>query len=146
MARLSFIIISDFILKTFTDNFWLSNTEFIMDISNPNLSWFLRTKPSKLRPKERPSYNINEFRVEDHTTEPTSVARAYGAENMYRDVTEVDCMKFENLKWIIETPVEDIMKEYQNAIMVRVVSGRPAALICPYQGSIHIAELEGLLT
>ncbi|KAF9308282.1 hypothetical protein BG003_011334 [Podila horticola] len=214
-----------FILKTFADNFSLSNTKFITDTSSPNLSGFKLEKPSKPRPKERPSYNINVYRVEDHTIEPTDVARAYGAEDMYRDVTEADCMKFEkllakhectsatfirkiwneekdfsltrtqlgdmkkflvvmmyrseyrrsqyfhqkfnfiteisikkhmehnkfssaqivwfeNLKWIIEASVEDIMNEYQKAIVARAESGRPAALLSPYQGPIHAAELE----
>ncbi|KAG0247690.1 hypothetical protein BG011_001061 [Mortierella polycephala] len=214
-----------FILKTFADNFSLSNTEFITDASGPDLSGFKLGKPSKLRRKERPRYDINVYRVESHTTDPTDVSRAYGVKDMYRDVTEADCMKFEkllakhectsaafirqiwneeedlsltrtqlgdmkkflvvmmyrsehrrsqyfnqrfsfiteisvkkhmahnkfpnaqtvwfeNLKWIIEASVEDIVKEYQKAIMARAESERPAALLSPYQGPIHASELE----
>ncbi|KAG0098651.1 hypothetical protein BGZ93_010788 [Podila epicladia] len=157
-----------FILKTFADNFSLSNTVFITDTSSPDLSEFTLGKPRKLRSKERPSYSINVYRAEDHTTEPTDVTRAYGAENMYRDVTEADCMKFEkllakhefkrhmdhkkfssaqtvwfeNLKWIIETPSEDIVKEFHKAVMVRAESERPTVLLSPYQGPIHVSELQ----
>ncbi|KAG0034134.1 hypothetical protein BGZ82_005862 [Podila clonocystis] len=214
-----------FILKTFADNFSLNNSEFAMETSTPDLSWFKSGKPSKLRRKVRPRYNINVYRVENHTTNPTNVSRAYGAEDMYRDVTNTDCMKFEkllakhestsatfirqiwneeedlsltrtqlgdmkkflvvmmyrsehrrsqyfnqrfsfiteisvkkhmdhnkfsnaqtvwfeNLKWIIETSVEDIVKEYQKALVARAESERPSALLSPYQGPIHAAELE----
>ena len=214
-----------FILKTFADNFSLSNTEFITATSSPNLSGFTEVKPSKLRPKGRPCDYINVFRIEDHTTELANVARAYGADDMYRDVIEADCMKFEkllakhectsstfirkiwneeedlslsriqlgdmkkflvimmyrserrrsqyfnqrfdpfteislkrhmdhnkfssvqavwfeNLKWIIKTPTEDIVKEYQKAIEVRAKSERPTALLSPYLGPIHASELE----
>ncbi|KAF9305334.1 hypothetical protein BGZ74_010552 [Mortierella antarctica] len=214
-----------FILKTFADNFSLSNSAFIADTSSPDILGFKLGKPSKLRPKGCPSHSINVYRVEDHTTELTDVARAYGAEDMYRDVTETDCMKFEkllakhectsatfirqiwneekdfslsrtqlgdmkkflvvmmyrsedrrsqyfnqrfdflteisvkrhmdhnkfssvqtvwfeNLKWIIEAPVEDIVKEYHEAVMVRAKSESPAALLSPYRGPIHGSELE----
>ncbi|KAG0309424.1 hypothetical protein BGZ98_002612 [Dissophora globulifera] len=214
-----------FILKTFADNFSLDKTEFIMDISSPHLSGFKREKPSKLRRKGRPRYNINVYQVEDHTTDLADVSRAYGVNDMYRDVTEDDCMKFEkllakhestsatfireiwneeddlsltrtrlgsmkkflvvmmyrseprrsqyfnlafdfpteislkkhmdynnfsnaqsvwfeNLKWVIETSVEDILKEYQKVIVARAESKRPAALLSPYQGPIHAIELQ----
>ncbi|KAG0360392.1 hypothetical protein BG005_010867 [Podila minutissima] len=214
-----------FILKTFADNFSQSTTVFITDTSSTYPSGLTLGKARKLRPKERPSYNINVYRVEDHTMEPTDVARAYGAEDMYRDVTEADCMKFEkllakhestsatfirqiwneeedlsltrtqlmdmkkflvvmmyrnesrrsqysnqrfdlvteisvkrhmdhkkfssaqivwfeNLKWIIETPVEDILKEFRKALVARAESERPTALLSPYQGPIHVPELE----
>ncbi|KAG9070320.1 hypothetical protein KI688_009657 [Linnemannia hyalina] len=214
-----------FILKTFADNFSLSNNEFTTDTSNPNLSWFKTRNPSKPRRKVRPRHDINIYRVEDHTTNPIDVSRAYGAEDMYRDVTEADCMKFEkllakhestsatfirqiwnedgdlsltrtqlgdmkkflcvmmyrseyrrshyfnqrfdllfemsvkrhmdhnklsnaqtvwfeNLKWIIEAPVEDIVEEYRKSIVARVESETPTALLSPYQGPIHAAELE----
>ncbi|KAF8947213.1 hypothetical protein BGZ47_009936 [Haplosporangium gracile] len=214
-----------FILKTFADNFSLNNSEFTTDISSPALSWFKPGKPSKLRRKVQPRYDINVYRVQDHTTDPTNVSRAYGAEDMYRDVTEDDCMKFENLlakhectastfirqiwkeeedlsltrtqlgnmkkflvvmmyrsenrrsqyfnqsfdpitefsikkhmehnkflnvqevwfenlKWIIETPAEDIVKEFHKAIMARCESGRFTTLVSPYLGPIHAGELE----
>ncbi|KAG9322105.1 hypothetical protein KVV02_005589 [Mortierella alpina] len=70
-----------FILKTFADNFCDTNSELITDTSSPDSL----------------GYHINVYRVEDHTTNPTDVSRAYGAEDMYRDVTEDDCMKFEKL-------------------------------------------------
>ncbi|KAG9067087.1 hypothetical protein KI688_013000 [Linnemannia hyalina] len=214
-----------FILKTFADNFSLNNSEFTTDTSNQNISWFKPGKPSKRRCKVRPRYDINVYRVQDHTTDPTNVSRAYGAEDMYRDVTEADCMKFEkllakhectsatfirqiwkeeedlsltrtqlgdmkkflvvmmyrsehrrsqyfdlrfdpitkisiknhmehnkllnvqkvwfeNLKWIIEASVEDIVREFQKAIVARFESGRPTALVSPYLGPIHAGELE----
>ncbi|KAG9071680.1 hypothetical protein KI688_005893 [Linnemannia hyalina] len=221
-----------FILKTFADNFSLDNNEFTTDTSNPGLSWFKRGSPSKRRRKVRPIYDINVYRLDDHTTNPTNVSRAYGAEDMYRDVTEADCMKFEkllakhestsaafirkiwneekdlsltrtqlgdmkkflvvmayrsdarrsqyfnqnfdfltaysirrhmeynrflnvptvwfeNLKWLIEASVKDIITEYDKAIAARVESKRPAALLGPYLGPIHASELEdfgGLMT
>ncbi|OAQ31018.1 hypothetical protein K457DRAFT_124722 [Linnemannia elongata AG-77] len=218
-----------FILKTFADNFSLDNSEYTTDTSSPDLSWFKPGKPSKRRlierPKVTPRYDINVYRVEDHTTNPTDVSRAYGVENLYRDVTEADCMKFEkllskhesdsakfireiwnedkdlsltrtrledlkkflvvmmyrselrrghyfnqrfeleyeisvkrhmdhnnisnvqtvwfdNLKWIIETSIEDIMEEYRKAFMARAKSDRPTAILSPYRGPIHAAELE----
>ncbi|KAF9299145.1 hypothetical protein BGZ88_000659 [Linnemannia elongata] len=85
-----------FILKTFADNFSLDNGEFTTDTSSPDLSW-LKGKPSKLRRKERPRYDINVYRVPDHSTRLNDVSRAYGTYNMYRDLTEADCMKFEKL-------------------------------------------------
>ncbi|KAK3842547.1 MAG: hypothetical protein J3R72DRAFT_490350 [Linnemannia gamsii] len=214
-----------FILKTFAENFSLSNSEFTMDTSNPDLLWFKRGNPIKRTPKVRPSYDIDVYQVEGHTTNPTNVSRAYGVEDMYRDVTEADCMKFEkllakhectsatfirqiwneekdlsltraqlgdmkkflvvmmyrseyrrsqyfnqsfsfrlkisvkkhlehnnisnaqtvwfeNLKWIIEASVEDIVMEYGKAAVARAKSGRPASLLSPYRGPIHAAELE----
>ncbi|KAF9982178.1 hypothetical protein BGZ75_006445 [Mortierella antarctica] len=86
-----------FILKTFADNFSDSNSELITDTSSPDSLGFKKEKPSKLRRKERPRYHINVYRVEDYTTILTDVSRAYGAEDMYRDVAEDDCMKFEKL-------------------------------------------------
>ncbi|KAG0365036.1 hypothetical protein BGX24_004301, partial [Mortierella sp. AD032] len=86
-----------FILKTFADNFSLSNSEFTTDTSNPRLSWFKPRYPSKRRPKVQPTYEINVYQAKDLTTNLTNVSRAYGADNMYRDVTEVYCMKFEKL-------------------------------------------------
>ncbi|KAG0071806.1 hypothetical protein BGZ90_012119 [Linnemannia elongata] len=213
-----------FILKTFADNFSLDNGEFTTDTSSPDLSW-LKGKPSKLRRKERPRYDINVYRVQDHSTRLNDVSRAYGTYNMYRDLTEADCMKFEkllakhectsatfirriwnddedllltrsqlgdlkkflavmmyrsehrrsqyfnqrfdvlteisvrrhmehnnisnaptvwfeNLKWIIKASVDDIVKEYHKAFTARVESMRPAARSSPYQGPIHVAELE----
>ncbi|KAF8957865.1 hypothetical protein BGZ46_002089 [Entomortierella lignicola] len=214
-----------FILKTFADNFSLGNTEFITDTSSPDLTGFRLGKPSRLRRKELPRYDINVYRVEDHTTDLTNVSRVYGSDDMYRDLTEADCMKFEkllakhestsatfiqqiwneeedlsltrtqladmkkflvvmmyrsehrrsqyfnqkfdpiieisvkkhmdhnkfssvqtvwfeNLKWVIEASSEDIKKEYMKAIKMRAESGRPTALLSPYQGPIHSAELE----
>ncbi|KAK3818261.1 MAG: hypothetical protein JOS17DRAFT_382955 [Linnemannia elongata] len=214
-----------FILKTFAENFSLNNSEFTTDTSKPDLPWFNSGKPSKRRSKKTPRYYINVYRAQNHTTDSTNVSRAYGAEDMYRDVTEADCMKFEkllakhectsatfirkiwneeetlsltrtqlgdmkkflvvmmyrsehrrsqyfdqrfdpiteisikkhmehnkfsnvqrvwfeNLKWIIETPVEDIVKEFQKAIVARVESGRHTALVSPYLGPIHAGELE----
>jgi hypothetical protein len=86
-----------FILRTFADNFSFSKAEFITDTSNPGLSGFKLGRPSKHRRSDRPRCDINVYRVVDHTTTPTDVARAYGAEDMYRDITEADCMKFEKL-------------------------------------------------
>ncbi|KAF9162986.1 hypothetical protein BGX21_010434 [Mortierella sp. AD011] len=213
--------IPQFILKTFTDNFSLKNTEFITDTSSPGLSGF---KPNNIKRKERPGYDINVYRVEDHATVLISISRAYGAEDMYRDVTETDCMKFEkllakhesfsakfirqiwneeenlsltraqlgdmkflaimiyrseyrrsqyfdqrfdpitetsikkhmdhnkfsnvqmvwfeNLKWIIEASTEDIAGEFHKALVARAKSERPAMLLSPYQGPIHVSELE----
>ncbi|KAG0295011.1 hypothetical protein BGZ96_012782 [Linnemannia gamsii] len=216
-----------FILKTFADNFSLNNTEFITNASSPDFSEFEPRKPSKLRRKERPTYYINLFRVEDCTTEPANIARVYGAEDMYRDVTEADCMKFEkllgkhestsatfirqiwkeeedlsltraqladmkkflvvmmfrgehrrrqyfnqnfdpltelsvnmhmehnnissiqsvwfkNLKWIIEASAEEIVQEFQKAMVARVESERPYALLSPYRGPILASELEDI--
>ncbi|KAG0260962.1 hypothetical protein BGZ95_004324, partial [Linnemannia exigua] len=86
-----------FILKTFAENFSLSNSEFTMGTSNPDHLWFKPGDPSKLRRKVRPRHDINVYRVEGHTTNLTNVSRAYGADDMYRDVTMVNCMKFEKL-------------------------------------------------
>ncbi|KAF9338887.1 hypothetical protein BGZ91_007651 [Linnemannia elongata] len=88
----------EFILKTFADNFPVDNREFTKDFStsSPDLSW-LEGKPSKHERSKRPRYNINVYRVDDHTNKPTDFSRAYGVENLYRDLTEADCMKFEDL-------------------------------------------------
>ncbi|KAF9964177.1 hypothetical protein BGZ70_006824 [Mortierella alpina] len=214
-----------FILKTFADNFSLDNTEFIKDASRPNSSGFKREKPSKRRRNDRPRHDINVYRVKDHTTNPTDVAKAYGAYDMYRDIAEVDCMKFEkllskhestaatfiretwdenadlsltraqlmgmkkflvvmmyrsesrrsqyfnqkfdpitafsvkkhmahnnlpsvqavwfeNLKWIIETSVEDIMSEFKELLIASAESAQPMAPISPYLGPIHSLELQ----
>ncbi|KAG0313709.1 hypothetical protein BGZ97_009974 [Linnemannia gamsii] len=85
------------IVKTFADNFSFSKAEFITDASNPDLSGFKEEKPSKLRRNKWQIHDINVYRVVDHTTNPTDVARAYGAKDMYRDITGADCMKFEKL-------------------------------------------------
>ncbi|KAH7058189.1 hypothetical protein BKA57DRAFT_448736 [Linnemannia elongata] len=215
-----------FILKTFADNFPVDNREFTkgFSTSSPDLSW-LEGKPSKHGRSKRPRYNINVYRVDDHTTKPTDFSRAYGVENLYRDLTEADCMKFEdllskhesnssmfiqrirnededlsltrsqlgdmkkflaimmyrsehrrsqyftqkfdalteisvrrhmehnnisnaptvwfeNLKWIIEASAEDIVQEYQRALMARFESGKLLTLLSSYQGPIHVAELE----
>ncbi|KAF9564330.1 hypothetical protein EC968_004570 [Mortierella alpina] len=213
-----------FILKTFADNFSVSKTQFVANTSSPNASSFESVKPSKHRRKVKPRYHINVYRVKDHTTNPTEVSRAYGAMDMYRDLTEDDCMKFEdllakhectsatfirqiwngedlsltrdqlgvmkkflvvmmyrsesrrsqyfnqrfdpvteftvkrhmerkrlpsvqavwfeNLKWIIEASVEDILAEFQKALVARAASGNPGALVSPYLGPIHASELE----
>ncbi|CAO3567940.1 unnamed protein product [Mortierella alpina] len=214
-----------FILKTFADNFSVDTTEVIRDTSSPNSSEFKRVKPNKNRRSDRPRYDINVYRVKDHTTNPTDVAKAYGADDMYRDIAEVDCMKFEkllakhectaatfirqtwaegtdlsmtraqlmdmkrflvvmmyrsenrrsqyfnqkfdpltafsvkkhmahnrlpsvqavwfeNLKWIIETSVEDIMSEFKKLLFARAESAQPMAPISPYLGPIHSSELQ----
>ncbi|KAG0010175.1 hypothetical protein BGZ80_001709 [Entomortierella chlamydospora] len=60
----------------------------------------------------------------------------------YNKFSNIQMVWFENLKWIIEASTEDIKEEYKKAIVARVKSGRPTALLSPYQGPIHAAELE----
>ncbi|GJJ78098.1 hypothetical protein EMPS_10457 [Entomortierella parvispora] len=86
-----------FILKTFADNFSLSNSGFTLDTTGPYPSSFKEGKPSKLRRKERPRYAINVYRVKDLTSSLVDVSKVYGVDDMYRDVNEADCMKFEKL-------------------------------------------------
>ncbi|KAF9349993.1 hypothetical protein BGX34_001462 [Mortierella sp. NVP85] len=59
--------------------------------SNPPKS----SKPFK--PSRYFSYNINVYRVEDHSSELNDTSRVYGLEDMYRDINEDDCMKLEKL-------------------------------------------------
>ncbi|KAF9329428.1 hypothetical protein BG006_007481 [Podila minutissima] len=56
--------------------------------------------------------------------------------------SSIQTVWFENLKWIIEAPVDDIVKEYQKAFIFRVKSESPAARLSPYRGPIHGSELE----
>ncbi|KAF9349995.1 hypothetical protein BGX34_001464 [Mortierella sp. NVP85] len=104
-----------FILKTFADNFKLSNSDadFIANTSNVFQATDPRAQPGGCRKgKERkgkrghqegtrrpfkPTYHINVYQAKDHSSVLSDIARAYGNENMYRDVNEGDCMKFEKL-------------------------------------------------
>jgi len=114
-----------FILKTFADNFTLttSDTDFIADTtgvfkatdSDVRLGSSKRgkgkhgkrghqggtrppTEPSRpSRPSRYFSYNINVYRAKGHSNELNDIARVYGLEDMYRDINEHDCMKFEKL-------------------------------------------------
>lgn len=45
--------------------------------------------------KQRPDYQIKIYRVQDQTTTLNGISRAYGVENIYRDITADDCMEFE---------------------------------------------------
>ncbi|KAF9913034.1 hypothetical protein EC991_005902 [Linnemannia zychae] len=105
-----------FILKSFADNFMLkhTNTEYIANAS----TIYAPTDPSGMRfgsgskgrgssgrgqPSRYLTYLINLYRVADHTTELSDIKRAYGAEDMYRDITADDCMKFEKLLGNLES-------------------------------------------
>ncbi|KAG9322104.1 hypothetical protein KVV02_005588 [Mortierella alpina] len=61
--------------------------------------------------------------------------------------SSVQTVWFENLKWIIEASGEDVLKEFEKAIIARAESARPFAPISPYRGPIHSSELHdfGLL-
>ncbi|KAG0229001.1 hypothetical protein B0O80DRAFT_502226 [Mortierella sp. GBAus27b] len=45
----------------------------------------------------RSDYHIKLYHAKDHTTVLTDIARAYGIMDMYKDISSVDSMKFENL-------------------------------------------------
>ncbi|KAK3811874.1 MAG: hypothetical protein J3Q66DRAFT_403739 [Benniella sp.] len=87
-----------FILKTFADNFTLAtNTEFIAN----NSTVFKATDPDvqarNNSHRRQPDYYINLYRAKDHSTVLSDIKRSYGLDDMYRDVTTDDCMKFEKL-------------------------------------------------
>ncbi|KAF9286903.1 hypothetical protein BGZ68_002445 [Mortierella alpina] len=104
-----------FILKSFADNFSVSNNVFITDTSCVGSSGFKTEKRHKPKRKnERPSYDVNVYRVEDHTMNPANVARVYGVQDLYRDVVQADCMKFEKLLSVHEGTAATFIRKIWN--------------------------------
>ncbi|KAG0044897.1 hypothetical protein BGZ83_009830 [Gryganskiella cystojenkinii] len=104
-----------FILKTFADNFSLSSTKTVyIRKDTSSISETTRTLPERLsgegqgfQVETRPSpkdviYHINIHRVEDYTTTLGDVARSHGSQDMYRDITLDDSMRFERLLALLE--------------------------------------------
>ncbi|KAG0300013.1 hypothetical protein BGZ98_009561 [Dissophora globulifera] len=102
-----------FILKTFADNFSLSTSNYIASNSEvflkPDLPPDWRLNGSGRRKKKgkgtnrRGKHLIKVYQVENQTTELNDADKSYGIEYMYRDITEDDCMRFENLLSKIES-------------------------------------------
>ncbi|KAF9537244.1 hypothetical protein EC957_008597 [Mortierella hygrophila] len=100
-----------FILRTFADNFSLKAPDYIASTSVIFLKsalppdWELigsggpkkKGKKGKKTNKNQKKYEIKVYQVVDQTTALNDVARSYGNRDMYRDITEDDCMRFEDL-------------------------------------------------
>jgi len=107
-----------FILKTFSDNFTLTpaDSEYVAtpnglfkasELPKMQLADKGRAKvngkkkhgknKAATRPSGQLSHHINVYQVENRTTVQSDIARAYGIDDMYRDISEEDCMKFEKL-------------------------------------------------
>lgn len=108
-----------FILKTFSDSFTLAaatDSGYIAtptvlfktsELSKTQLADMSRAKPkgknkngnstAATRSLGQLSYHINVYQVENRTTVQSNIARAYGIDDMYRDISEEDCMRFEKL-------------------------------------------------
>ncbi|KAG0351237.1 hypothetical protein BGX24_007901, partial [Mortierella sp. AD032] len=56
-----------------------------------------------------------------------------------KNIKKVQDVWFDNLKWLIETPVDRILEEFEKA--VDFVPDNPFASSLQYQGPIHVAEL-----
>ncbi|KAF9086397.1 hypothetical protein BGX29_001420 [Mortierella sp. GBA35] len=63
------------------------------------------------RPSRQLSYHINVYRAENHTTVLNDIARTYGVEDMYRDITADDCMKFEKLLAKLESASSTFIRQ-----------------------------------
>ncbi|GJJ72817.1 hypothetical protein EMPS_05175 [Entomortierella parvispora] len=124
-----------FILKTFSDNFALTavDSEFFAtpkdllktsDLSKEQLVDLgrVKTKAKKkkgknkgaTRPLGQQSHHINVYHIENRTTVQSDVARAYGIDDMYRDISEEDCMKFEKLLAQLECVASNFIRKIWN--------------------------------
>ncbi|KAG0231237.1 hypothetical protein BGW42_000392 [Actinomortierella wolfii] len=109
-----------FILKTFSNDF-IPDTKNTVFVASPSTVFDASTLPKALlngsgsngtgsnnniknkngykkdQATKRKSYEINVYQADERTTTLKDIARVYGVENMYREVNEADCMKFEKL-------------------------------------------------
>ena len=102
-----------FILKTFADNFklntkddFIANATDVFKATDPDVQFSNNQtsaqknrggKKGKKKRQSKTRYHVNVYQVEDHATVLSDVGKIYGEDDMYRDINEEDCMKFEKL-------------------------------------------------
>ncbi|KAG0351686.1 hypothetical protein BGX24_007791, partial [Mortierella sp. AD032] len=57
----------------------------------------------------------------------------------YNNIKKVQDVWFDNLKWLVETPVNSILEEFHKAS--NIAPDDPFATLLQYQGPIHVVEL-----
>ncbi|KAF9176720.1 hypothetical protein BGZ51_009770, partial [Haplosporangium sp. Z 767] len=81
----------------------------------------------------------SECRRKQYTEEIFDFATRLSIEkHMYvNKISNIQDVWFENLKWFLKTPIEDILKELERANE----PGTPSAIMVTYKGPIHVVEL-----